>query len=347
MSSSRIVTCADCGHDRGHHGRGLCVSCYMRNHQAGTLSKYTPLPPEPRTAGECGTYAGYATHRRRGEDACRPCQAAAVAYAKRHRHDRLHARRRTVPAEPTVAHIRSLLAAGMTQRAIARQSGVSPGAISDALAGRRQRLTTSVAERILAVQNGYCLTPRHENDEAFVPKAPSVLRVRALLALGWRHQDMLARCGVLTSMILSQPSPSITVRNHDRVRTLYEALSMTPGPSQRTRNRAARAGFAPPLALDDDRIDDPTYLPGLEVDEQVEDKLDPVVVARIVEGADHRALGANRAERIAALKAIADRARRHADPFGGALPAGVESINDASRRLALHMSRDVRKKETA
>lgn len=347
MTTKRIVACADCGNERGHHGRGLCVSCYMRNRKAGTLLKFAPLPAAPRPpGGECGTYAGFATHRRHGEQACQPCKDASTRYAKGHRHDRLHARRRTVPAEPVVAHLRNLLRAGMTQGAIARGSGVSPSAISDLLHGQ-SRIKQENAKQILSVRSVYCFTPRHEHDEAFVPKTPSVLRIRALLALGWRHQDMAERSGVLTHLILAQPSPAVTVRNHDRVRALYEALSMTPGPSQRTRNRAARAGFLPPLALDDDRIEDPNYLPGLEVDDQLEQTVDQVVVERLVDGGDHRALNATRAERIAALQVIQARSRRYRDPDSGHAPAGIEPMKDASRRLGLQPTRDLPKEQAS
>ncbi|WP_329123945.1 hypothetical protein [Streptomyces sp. NBC_01353] len=47
----------------------------------------------------------------------------------------------------------------------------------------------------------------------------------------------------------------------DGIRAAYEALSMRTGTSAKTRLRAQRSGWAPPLAWDDDTIDDPHGVP--------------------------------------------------------------------------------------
>lgn len=38
------IVCAECGRTRPNKGRGLCVGCYDRNHDAGTLDRYAARP---------------------------------------------------------------------------------------------------------------------------------------------------------------------------------------------------------------------------------------------------------------------------------------------------------------
>lgn len=88
-------------------------------------------------------------------------------------------------------------------------------------------------------------------------------RLRALAAMGWPSHELAARLGVSREAVQQRtretwPAERSTV---GRVRDLYDALSMTPGPSERARRRAARLEWAPPLAWDDDTIDDPTARP--------------------------------------------------------------------------------------
>jgi hypothetical protein len=49
------------------------------------------------------------------------------------------------------------------------------------------------------------------------------------------------------------------------VRVVYDRMSMTPGTSAYARNRAERQGWLPPLAWDDEMIEDPDYVPAEQV----------------------------------------------------------------------------------
>lgn len=40
MSNGRIITCADCGETKRHHGRGLCATCWNAHSRAGTLTNF-------------------------------------------------------------------------------------------------------------------------------------------------------------------------------------------------------------------------------------------------------------------------------------------------------------------
>lgn len=124
-------------------------------------------------------------------------------------------------------------------------------------------------------------------------------RIQGLMALGWPLKDIAAKLGYGSR---SRPYRLVTaLRIHrrlaDAVIDIYGQLSMTPGPSKETRRRALKAGFFPPLAWDDDTIDDPNAQPMLE--EPVE--VDEVAVQRALSG--DRPEGLRRAELIEAIKA--------------------------------------------
>jgi len=89
-------------------------------------------------------------------------------------------------------------------------------------------------------------------------------RIQALAAIGWSLGEQSRRLGLNASM-----AHKITIRSWvwpqtaDKIRALYDELSMVPGPSQRARNDAKRRGWLPPLAFDDDTIDDPAARPSI------------------------------------------------------------------------------------
>jgi hypothetical protein len=90
----------------------------------------------------------------------------------------------------------------------------------------------------------------------------TVRRIEALHAIGWPGSALGARLGVTEDALRQWRSRTIVnIRTAESVAKLYDALSMTPGPSPITKSRAARYGWAPPLAWDDDNIDDPAATP--------------------------------------------------------------------------------------
>ena len=137
------------------------------------------------------------------------------------------------------------------------------------------------------------LPPRH------VDKTGTVRRVQALQRLGWSAEvmsHMLGHSGAYLNVTINRDGRlGVHQRTAEKVRDLYERLSMTIGPSDITRRRALRAGWAPPMAWDDDTIDDPNAAPdygGEDTD------VDPVVVMRLL-GGDR--IKATKAEKEAAL----------------------------------------------
>lgn len=264
---------------------------------------------------------GTTTAYQRDKCRCEPCELAYLRYQKRWRLDRSRGIARTIPADVVRAHLHRLMGSGMTTGHIAAAAGLrSHRVVWRLLNGDRDFVQRRVAEPILAVAPETLPHRADPESEVFVPVEPTRRRIRALMALGWTHADMRAHSGVHTAVLLSSRSPRVTWRNHNRVVEMYDALSMTPGPSQRTASRAARLGYLPPLAWDDDSIDRAdgwADAGGDPVD------VDPVVVERLVASPDviWRSIGATRQERIEAAERIPNR-------------------SDAERRLGLRAGRD-------
>lgn len=174
-----------------------------------------------------------------------------------------------VDAGPTREHVRMLSAAGIGWKRAARLAGVSTGAMSKLLYGgpgdrppsRRIRAETEAA--ILAVQ------PRAEalGGRAFLNAAGTRRRLQALVAIGWPKARLAARLGMLPANFGDvMTREQVTAGTARAVAALYDELWNT-SPAEdghrekisasRDRNYARVRGWAPPLAWDDDSIDDP------------------------------------------------------------------------------------------
>lgn len=169
----------------------------------------------------------------------------------------------------------------------------------DARAHRNARLASYRARRYL---NG--------GDVLQVDGTGTRRRLRALQAIGWPgwaitlHGPWTAAENIHQ---LCRRRQRVTRDTHDAVCAIFDLLSMTPGPSDNTRRRAARDGWAPPLAWDDD-IDDPKVLPatylhpvGPATLQLVEgDVVDEAVVLRILAG--ERILGVRHVDRLEVIR---------------------------------------------
>lgn len=127
------------------------------------------------------------------------------------------------------------------------------------------RCPAARADRERVRKLGHLLPP------ARVPAVGARRRLRALMTQGHSQNDLnvlLGRkpCGSLGSLLWRETSKTVTRAVHDRVAEIYDELWRTPGTGGRAavvRQRALTRGWATPLELDDDRIDDPAYVPTL------------------------------------------------------------------------------------
>lgn len=188
------------------------------------------------------------------------------AYMKRWRYERAHGLTRTTPIEPVSAHVHELLDAGWSLRSIADAAGCDPAVVLRLKKRDQTRIRKDIAERVLAVTDDKLLA--RSNAEGFVRNLGARRRIQALLTVGWRHQDISAAMltsdaavGTRSPAVLHQRGEWIARRSHDAVCAAYDRLAMTPGPSDKTRRLAAKYGYTPPLAWDEDTIDNPAALP--------------------------------------------------------------------------------------
>jgi hypothetical protein len=154
----------------------------------------------------------------------------------------------------------------------------------------------------------------------WVPAAGVQRRLRALFALGWNWSVLATHLGVnleaarqLAVRQCERCHPSTAAR----VAAVYEALCMTRpdgAHAQRARTRAARHGWLPPLAWDDDTIDDPAAVPNLgphahrygpgRPTETVPDVIDDIAVDEAIHG---RPVPLTPAETAVVVKRLTDR----------------------------------------
>jgi len=166
-----------------------------------------------------------------------------------------------VPAAPVAAHIRSLLDAGMGWTRIGRAAHSSSCTIARILNGQ-ELIRRTVADRLLAVK--YRPAPGRT-----VNATGTRRRIQALMAIGHTIVGIAAESGVDPSVIHDILGGCTNVRGitADRIAAAYDWMSERPPTEGRksaatvSRNRAAREGWQPPAAWDDDTIDDPKATP--------------------------------------------------------------------------------------
>jgi DNA-binding CsgD family transcriptional regulator/DNA-binding Xre family transcriptional regulator len=208
---------------------------------------------------------------------CPPCRAANRAYENNRSRQALYGRWAPfVDAAPAREHVRACMAAGLGTRRICAISGVSRAALVSLLYGTQRtsgppvpatRIRPETAERLLAVQ----ISTDNLAGGVCVDAIGTRRRLQALVAIGWSRAELGRRIGVTPQNFTSLlATGQVTVRTAAAVRALYDALSMQPRSADdhptrininRARHSAAAAGWVPPLAWDDEDIDDPAARP--------------------------------------------------------------------------------------
>lgn len=218
-----------------------------------------------------GTYACYTLDKCR----CIPCAEAASAYEQDRTRQQAYGRwNGYVDAEPARKHVRALMDAGMGLKRIVAVGGASQGTLWKLMYGKRRRdgsqipsrrIKPEVAERLLAVTVDLA-------EGAVVAPIGTTRRVQALVAVGWSMAKIAERIGVSRGNFtpIAHGRRNITRRHQKAIVALYEELWDQEPPRDNHRDRiacaralnyAASHGWAPPLAWDDDSIDDPTATP--------------------------------------------------------------------------------------
>lgn len=147
-------------------------------------------------------------------------------------------------------HCAKLRSAGLSDSQIASLAGATVDQI------RREQPSDQVIADVLSVS----LLPIDERKRT--PGIGAARRLRALVALGWSVPVIASHGGLsvdsLTKIAYDQTRLRlITPRMWWQICEVYEELSGTPGPSSSARQAAVSKGWAPPLAWDDEDLDDP------------------------------------------------------------------------------------------
>lgn len=211
-----------------------------------------------------------------------PCNCAEVCLPANSAYDR-HRRRQIAygrwepftAAAPVREHVRSLMAAGIGTPRIAELSGVQEARVLYLLYGQPhrgypppQRIRTTTARQLLALKPAAELLA----GGAVVDATGTRRRVQALVALGWSERHIAAQMPVSYSHLAKviQGTHEVTARTAAKARAVYDRLWDQAPPettrgerivAARSRARAARSDWPPPLAWDDDEIDDPAASP--------------------------------------------------------------------------------------
>lgn len=330
MSTRYRSSCDECGwqQPRASKTRGLSDLAYRLHscdkqcaHQAATARRRereaavdrTPKPCiHPIARHEHGTYTAY-TH-----DWCRclPCARAISEYENNRQRQHAYGRwTHWVDPEPARAHVRALGDQGMGLKRIVAVSDLSRGQLWALLYGKKKpdgtrvpskRIHRDTEARILAVELDLAGGAR-------VASVGTVRRLRALVALGWSQSKLGRRLGILPSNfgpLVHGHRDAVTVTTDQAVRALYADLSMQLPPAEewrdkiaasRSRSYAKAHGWLPPLAWDDDALDDPaaTPLTGVEPDG---DDLDEAAIDRRMNG--DKTVRLTRAERVEVVRRL-------------------------------------------
>lgn len=224
-----------------------------------------------------------------------------VAY----RRDRDAGRPRYVDAAPVRVRLQGLVDAHVPVRALGRVTGLSATTVRKILDGNQPHVQRATAARVAGLSPGDVYA---NQSTGHVPRVGAARRVQALLAMGWPHQ-MLGAAGIVNSaQIIGASGDLITVQRWRQVRDVYDRLSMTPGPSPETRGWAAKLGYAPPLAWDEEGIDDPSVTPGHDATAPGREDcvVDEVAVARAAASVG-AAASLTATERTAVVRVMASR----------------------------------------
>lgn len=160
---------------------------------------------------------------------------------------------------PAREHVLALRALGWTYGTISEVAKISTFVPHKLASGATRRVLRETEEKILALP----LTP--------VPSTRGVdgtgtyRRLEALQWLGWPMSVIGADLGLKTYSLTTMRGRGepVSFRIAQAAVVLFEKYAHIPGPSKQTATKAQQKGWSPPLAWDDDTIDDPTAKPNV------------------------------------------------------------------------------------
>lgn len=226
----------------------------------------TPVPCAcPSARHKHGTDLMYLTHK----CGCRPCKDAHTVMRRKMRATS-YQDGRLVDAGPAAERIRYLNTRhGYTIAEIAELSGVGTTTLTKVRNGRQQSVSSITRDALFGVK------PRTE-PTGYVDATGTRRRLEALAAIGWSLEQIAEASGFHDTVLRRfrrGAQPRVHIESAERVKAVYDELSMRPAPAdtrerrgavKQVLSRAEREGWLPPMAWDDDQIDDPDYTPQVQ-----------------------------------------------------------------------------------
>ncbi|MFE3276389.1 hypothetical protein [Nocardia sp. NPDC059239] len=185
-----------------------------------------------------------------------------------------------VPLAEPASHLDTLYNWGFSDHAIAAAAGMDQKSVWKIRHRVHDKVSIECAARIMAVTH----VPVPAQSGMKVPNIGTKRRIQALLAIGWKLDDLGQLAGV-SGRQFSQYNTRTWVQYETwaKVRELYEELSGTPGSSRYGETRARNSGYLPPLAWEGHDIDHPQQSP-IWMPATPDDELDEVLLDRIIHG---------------------------------------------------------------
>lgn len=290
----------DCGFTKTSRTAGIAAKA-LRDHScerhrklaAVAARKAMPRDDSDRIKVDCtcpvakhvhGTRTAYVVDKCR----CRPCTDASCKAEKTRARQTAYGRYDTgrVDAEPVREHMRYLMDNGVSVKRVAAITGLATSTVGSILWGRHERkhqpyprVHKATAHKILAIKPTMDTMAPGRNIDA----TGTQRRLQALVTIGWSQARLSRHLGMQqrnfgTMMAAAQ----VTVKRALAVRALYEQCWNRPqtgadwhskAAATRARNYAKAHGWLPPMAWDDDTIDDPATTPDLGGKDKLRDTI--------------------------------------------------------------------------
>ncbi|MBD3004855.1 hypothetical protein [Streptomyces sp. 5-10] len=186
------------------------------------------------------------------------CLDAHYRYMSRYDLDRHRGNARRVDSKPVSDHLEKMHAAGWNDKRIARETGVSEGAIWDHRHRMHPVISRKLSDRILALD----VTAPSGRGGVLIDSTGTVRRLRALARMGYTAAHIAEKAKLATgtiSELMSGSRSKVNTSTALAIADLYESWSAALGPSIRTRRYAERKGWGSPLTWNN--IDDPSEKP--------------------------------------------------------------------------------------
>lgn len=243
---------------------------------------------------------------------CRPCRDAASAYQRDLDRRHLYGRTIYVPADRARAHVRALQDQGMGWKRVARAAGIDTSVMWKLLYGDPSR-GMAPSKRVRPTTEAKILATRLDLAVGLpVDATGTQRRLQALVTLGWSIGQISAHTGIDRQPLdKAIHGGAISVGTREGVRQAYDRLWNAAPPetnqreriaASRSRRRAALNRWAPPMAWDDDTIDDPATGPAHKLrDTDLARGVDESAVERRIAG---ERVKLTRAERWVAVRRL-------------------------------------------